>query len=176
MILIVDDRAPSRAQIRRELSERGFESVEAADGEEGWRLYQERRPRAVITDMRMPGSDGMDLLHKVRGHGTTPVFCITAYPEWEASAAAIKRGASDYYQWPRDLDRMLDDLETSLRPPSLSEARTRSRERQDVVRRRQLEELIRTEGGNVTHIAGKLGVDRKTVYAWCRKFGIRLRE
>jgi DNA-binding NtrC family response regulator len=176
MILIVDDRAPSRAQIRRELQERGFEAMEASDGDEGWRLFQERRPSAVITDMRMPGSDGMDLLEKVRGQGKTPVFCITAYPEWEASAAAIKRGASDYYQWPRDLDRMLEDLEASLRPPSLSEARSRSREQQDVERQRRLEELIRTEGGNVTHIADKLGVDRKTVYAWCRRFGIRLRD
>jgi DNA-binding NtrC family response regulator len=176
MILIVDDRAPSRAQIRRELQDRGFESLEASDGEEGWKLFQERRPQAVITDMRMPGSDGMDLLEKVRGHGSTPVFCITAYPEWEASASAIKRGASDYYQWPRDLDRMLEDLEASLRPPSLSEARSRNREKQDVERQRRLEELIRTEGGNVTHIADKLGVDRKTVYAWCRRFGIRLRD
>jgi transcriptional regulator of acetoin/glycerol metabolism len=71
---------------------------------------------------------------------------------------------------------MLEDLEASLTPQSLSQARTRSREQQDADRKRRLEELIRTEGGNVTHIAEKLGVDRKTVYAWCRRFGIRLRD
>ncbi|MCP5056879.1 MAG: response regulator [bacterium] len=70
--------------------------------------FREARPHAVVTDMRMPESDGMALLEQLAAESPeTPVFCITAWPQWEASAAAIQGGAREYLKWPRDLDRLI---------------------------------------------------------------------
>ena len=61
-ILVVDDLERARRALAHELTDAGFDVIEAADGVEAWEQFRTHRPDAVVTDMVMPESDGMDLL------------------------------------------------------------------------------------------------------------------
>jgi DNA-binding NtrC family response regulator len=177
-VLVVDDREPSRRFLRRRLSARGYQVVEAADGAEGLKRFRSHHPDLVITDMRMPQTDGMEFLRQLRKLARVPVYCITAHPEWQASAEAIKRGADEYFMWPRDVERLLDCVDSAMRSDdrrSLEDTRACYQARQDAKRRAELEHWLELTGANVTRTAEALSVDRKTIYSWCRRYGIPLR-
>ena len=65
-ILVIDDEAPIRRVARRVLEDEGHEVLEASDGEAGLQLLAQQRPDLVITDVFMPGQDGIVLLRRVR--------------------------------------------------------------------------------------------------------------
>ena len=118
LILVVDDRPDSRRHIASRLSRLGHRILEASDGLEALRSFESQRPDAVVTDMRMPKSDGFELLADLKSQSRVPVFCVTAYPEWESALLAVKRGASHYYRWPRDFERLIADVNETLREGS----------------------------------------------------------
>jgi len=101
LILVVDDERSSRDLVRAELEECGYRVRTARDGDEGWRLFQEQRFDLVITDLRMPRSDGMALLHRIRSPSSpqshTPVILVSAYGTLSTAALAGRCGATDFY-------------------------------------------------------------------------------
>ena len=81
LILIVEDDEKSRKLVREVLRFRGYEIIEAETGEEGVGLAQERRPRLVLMDIRLPGIDGIQALGQLRADVATrqiPVMAMTA--------------------------------------------------------------------------------------------------
>jgi DNA-binding NtrC family response regulator len=180
-VLIVDDRAVSRRQIADELRERGYGTLEAADGLEAIGAFERRRPDAVITDMRMPHADGFELLEQIRARADVPVFCVTAYPEWDAALLAMKQGAAYYYRWPRDFERLIDDVDRVLageaeaqgpEPGSLEEIRHAGRRRTAAERKLLVEKALQRTRGNVGRAADLLGISRRTIYHWMERYGV----
>jgi two-component system chemotaxis response regulator CheY len=90
-VLVVDDSATVRQQVRSALSMAGFEVVEASDGVDGMaRIDESRDLSAVICDVNMPRMNGLELVEKVKGnprHATLPIVILTT----EGSAALIQR-------------------------------------------------------------------------------------
>jgi len=66
LILLIDDDLKIRELLRRILEHAGYEVVEASDGREGLSLYRERKPDLVITDIVMPGKDGLETITDLR--------------------------------------------------------------------------------------------------------------
>jgi DNA-binding NtrC family response regulator len=106
-ILIVDDRAEARALVAGDLAEAGFQISEAGDGAEGWLRFRRDSPDVVVTDLRMPRSDGIELLGRIRSVSNVPVLLLTAYADVPTAIAAIKGGAQEYLHFPDDLDRLV---------------------------------------------------------------------
>lgn len=99
-ILIVDDE-PAQRQFLRAVLEKEYAVTSAADAEEACRLLENRGFDLVITDQRMPGLSGLDLLTWVRGHSPeTPVLLLTAFGSIDSAVEAIKQGAEDYLTKP----------------------------------------------------------------------------
>lgn len=183
-VLVVDDRADSRRQIGARLQAHGFSVAEAADGCEAWQTFQQGEFVAVVTDMQMPRSDGVELLERVRAASSVPVFCITAYPDLDTGLLAVKRGAEYYYRWPLELDRLIQDLDrlvaSRLEPgvsvrdaqASLDAIRRSGREQQAEARRALVSDALRRTGGNVGQAAELLQVSRRTMYHWMERYGI----
>ena len=73
-ILIIDDNAAIREVLRFILEEEGYEVIEAADGAEGLQRYQADPTDLVITDLKMPGMDGLELLQTLQRAVPTPVL------------------------------------------------------------------------------------------------------
>jgi two-component system, NtrC family, response regulator AtoC len=104
-ILLVDDDERLRLTLALLLQTLGHEVVGAPDVATAERLLREREIDLVISDLRMPGGSGMDLLETVQGLDLdAPVILLTAFGTVEGAVQAMQRGAFDYLQKPFDAD------------------------------------------------------------------------
>ncbi len=107
-VLVVDDKQMMRDSVSAVLVRAGFQPVVADDGASALELIARHRPAAVVTDLKMPGMDGLELLqHIVELDATMPVVLMTAYATIETAVTAMKRGAFDYVQKPFDGDELV---------------------------------------------------------------------
>ena len=100
-ILIVDDEKKMRRILQIILKDQGYKIDLAQDGNEAWQHFQRTSYDLVITDLKMPGKDGMELLGLInKKNSDVPVIVITAYGSVESAVKAIKAGAFDYITKP----------------------------------------------------------------------------
>jgi DNA-binding NtrC family response regulator len=106
-ILIVEDEAKMSRLLELNLSEEGFTTHAVADAETGLKLLREEKIDLVITDLKLPGMDGLEFLQAVkRVDARLPVVVMTAYGTVETAVEAMKAGASDYVLKPFSLEEM----------------------------------------------------------------------
>jgi two-component system response regulator AtoC len=108
-ILIIDDDSLIRKTLSSHLSKQGFEVQTAEDGESGLKKYAEMDPDLVILDVRLPDTDGLDVLRQMKDQANrASVLIMTAYDDMKTTVEAIKLGAFEYLVKP--LDYMALDL------------------------------------------------------------------
>ncbi len=104
-ILVVDDEAKMRRILEIMLNQLGYQVSQAADGIEALEFLQQASVDLVITDLRMPNMDGIELLKQIRLQDEdTMVIVVTAYGTVETAVAAMKYGACDYIVRPFELE------------------------------------------------------------------------
>lgn len=117
-ILVVEDDPQLREAIVDTLMLKGFEVSEAAHGIEGLNLVRHQQLDLVLSDINMPGMDGLELLQTIKqDYPWLPVILMTAYGDVGQAVKAMQLGANDYLMKPFEL-KELDDL---LRPYSRHE-------------------------------------------------------
>lgn len=118
-IWVVDDDASIRWVLERALHQAGI-AVESFDcGDAILDALVHRRPGAVITDIRMPGKDGLDVLAKIYArYPVLPVIVMTAYSDLENAVAAFRSGAFEYLPKPFDVDEVVKLARRALGAPS----------------------------------------------------------
>jgi two-component system response regulator HydG len=100
-LLVVDDQASIRESMLITFRREGYEVLEAESGERALEILERRPFDLVITDLRMPGIDGIEVLKTVKEMAPdTEVVVMTAYGTIEGAVTAIKRGAYDYLTKP----------------------------------------------------------------------------
>ena len=100
-ILLVDDDKSIRVTISEALESAGHTVVTAVDGEHGLEKFSEDTFDLVLLDMKMPGTDGMEVLKRIKTiEPTQPVIMITGFGTVETAVEAMKLGAVDYIQKP----------------------------------------------------------------------------
>src|SRR5215470_7839219 len=103
-ILIIEDEAKMRRLLELNLGEDGFTTLSAADAETGLKLLASESVHLVLTDLKLPGMGGLELLQAVkRQNANLPVVVMTAYGSVETAVEAMKAGASDYVLKPFSL-------------------------------------------------------------------------
>jgi DNA-binding NtrC family response regulator len=106
-ILVVDDEEASRVGLKALLSKWGYEVQEAGSGEEAFEKAAGFRPAVVITDLVMPGLDGLGLLKALQEEQSfATVIILTGQGTIETAVAAMKQGAYDYLTKPVDVARL----------------------------------------------------------------------
>ncbi len=119
-VLIADDHKSTRETLIEVVKKIGHRTLAAKDGREALGIIEDRAVDIVITDLRMPRLDGLDLLDRVlREFPAVPVILITAHGDENVAVAAMKRGAHDYLPKPLDLNRLRATLETAARKRGL---------------------------------------------------------
>jgi len=118
-ILVVDDDAPIRRTFDEHLSEAGYEVRTAADAEEALGILEDFDPALVVTDIRMPGMSGLELLRRIKAASDADVAVITAYEEMKTAMEAMQAGAYDYLVKPLDLAAIEHLVKRCLRDRAL---------------------------------------------------------
>jgi DNA-binding NtrC family response regulator len=141
VILVVDDDAAMRDYLRDELEHEGFRVLTAEGGRAGVERVKQGGVDLVVSDVKMPDLDGLDLLREVRAVDPSPyVITITAFGSIDTAIRAVKLGAYDYVTKPFEFDQLLMTIEKALGERELrSEV---NRLRAEVARRDRLENLI----------------------------------
>src|SRR6266542_3297925 len=110
-IRLADDENTSRETLAEVLREEGYEIDTAADGMKALAALGDKTYDVVITDLRMPGADGLAVLRRVREIAPqTLVLLITAYASVETAVEALRRGAHDYILKPLILEDVLGKI------------------------------------------------------------------
>jgi DNA-binding NtrC family response regulator len=106
-ILIVEDEAKMRRLLELNLGEDGFTTLSAEDAEAGLKLLRENVVDLVVTDLKLPGMNGLEFLQAIkRQNAALPVVVMTAFGTVETAVEAMKAGASDYVLKPFSLSEM----------------------------------------------------------------------
>ena len=106
-ILIVEDEAKMRRLLELNLGDDGFATVSAGDAETGLKLLREHPVDLILTDLKLPGMNGLEFLQTVkRQNAILPVVVMTAFGSVETAVEAMKAGASDYVLKPFSLTEM----------------------------------------------------------------------
>ena len=118
-ILIVDDEAKMRRVLELHLTGAGYEVTKAASAEDGLQALDTSGSGTnfalVLTDLRLPGMDGVEFLRQVHGRfPSLPVIVMTAFGTVETAVEAMKSGASDYLLKPFSLDDLMITIDKVL--------------------------------------------------------------
>jgi DNA-binding NtrC family response regulator len=115
-ILVIEDKDSMRKMLAQTLMEEGYQVETAADGPEGVEKAKTNQYDLVLTDMRMPDMDGLDVLSNIKELNTdTAVIVMTAYGTIETAVSAMKKGAYDFLTKPFDTEHMLVLVDKALK-------------------------------------------------------------
>jgi len=107
-VLVIDDEERYRRLYAETLRRAGFAVTCAASAEEATEHVRASLPAMIVTDVRMPGMDGITFLKQIKAeHADMPVLLITAYADVRDAVNALKLGAVDYLEKPVDLDELV---------------------------------------------------------------------
>ncbi len=129
-ILIVDDEPDIREVLAISLQDMGYRTVEAENAATAFDRFQKERPQIVVTDIKMPGGDGIGLLRKIKHENTeTEVIMITGHGDMNLAIRSLKYAATDFITKPINVDA----LEIAVR-----------RAREKIAMRRKLQDYTRS--------------------------------
>ena len=110
-LLIIEDEKITRISLTDILTREGYEVYAAADGEEGLELFRSVRPAIVITDMRLPKINGLEVLRSIMTEAPQcKVILMTAYATVDTAISSLKLGAFDYLTKPFSPEKLLSTL------------------------------------------------------------------
>ncbi|MBO9155246.1 sigma-54-dependent transcriptional regulator [Chitinophaga sp. GCM10012297] len=114
-ILIIDDEKSIRKTLSEILTYEGYKIEEAADGAEGFKMFQAKAYDAVLCDIKMPKMDGLEFLEKAKEtNPDVPIIMVSGHGNIDTAVDAVKKGAFDYISKPPDLNRLLITLRNAL--------------------------------------------------------------
>ena len=117
-ILIADDDAVIREGLRRVLSGAGYDVETVSNGRAALERLEAERFKLLITDLKMPGMSGLEVLRAIRTRQPElPVVLITGYAAIDNAVEAMKNGATDYLAKPFENEEIIEKVKTALENP-----------------------------------------------------------
>ena len=114
-VLVVEDDEETRRALVRELTRRGYRTVEAADARSALEHWANRRPDVVLLDLGLPDVDGLEVVRRIRREAETPIVILSGRYEEREKVEALERGADDYVTKPFGVDELNARLRVALR-------------------------------------------------------------
>lgn len=116
-ILIVDDEERMRKLIKDFLKQKGYPTIEASDGEEALKMFEENKNKIklILLDVMMPKLDGWSVLRQIRQESNVPVIMLTARGEEQDELFGFELGADEYISKPFSLKILVARVEAILK-------------------------------------------------------------
>jgi DNA-binding response OmpR family regulator len=121
-ILVVDDNATNRDILTTRLKAHGYETLQAADGEEALAAVKQHRPDLILLDVMMPNLDGIETCRRLKGDDTfpfLPIILVTARADSKDIVAGLEAGADEYLTKPVDQAALVARVRSVLRIKAL---------------------------------------------------------
>ncbi len=110
-VLLVEDDEMARRRLRRVIEKEGYKVFAACDGYEAMKLYNSEKPEVVVTDVKMPRVDGIEVIQRIKEMSkTTEVILITGHGDIDMAILALREGALDYLKKPINIDQLIISL------------------------------------------------------------------
>lgn len=181
-VLIVEDEPVLRVTTRDALTVMGYNVHDVADGLLALKLLEGLRFDAVVTDLRLPGVDGLEVLDAARRQKPPPaIVLVTAFGTVEAAVEAMRRGAYDFLTKPFRIEQLEAVLEQACRERAAQLAADAVASDPAMVRpltvamadheRAELHRALRVTQGNRTEAARLLGISRKALWEKLKRLG-----
>jgi DNA-binding NtrC family response regulator len=163
-ILIVDDEANARAALSEILRDEGYATETAADGFKALGKLEEFQPDIILTDLKMPGLDGIAFMDKARSASPGAVFIVmTAFGSISSAVEAVKKGADNYLTKPLDFEALAAVIERAMEKARLLQE---TRQLRDRLRERNAFGHIVSDDpkmGAVLELVGQVGPSKASV-------------
>jgi two-component system response regulator PhoP len=115
-VLLIEDEAPLRLGLARQLQAEGYRVDQAADGEEGLFLAREYPFDLAIVDLGLPKLNGLTIVQRLRAEGSAvPILILTARGTWQDKVAGLEAGADDYLVKPFEYPELAARVKALLR-------------------------------------------------------------
>ena len=114
-ILVVDDEPQITRVLRRSLTTHGYDVRVAGDGLAAIQTFGDWPPDLVVTDLSMPGTDGLHLCRNIRAISQVPIIVLSVRGEEKTKVQALDAGADDYVTKPFGMDELLARIRAALR-------------------------------------------------------------
>ena len=183
-ILVVEDDAAILRGLRDNLAAESYEVITAADGAEGYRLSQEKKPDLIILDLMLPKLSGYEICRKLRAEGNrVPILMLTARGDEADRVLGLDLGADDYVSKPFSVRELLARVRALLRRSEPQNASVDQLTFGDVVvdflqyearKKGQPVEMTPKEFGVLRYLAARRGQGRPA--AGAARGGVGLRE
>jgi len=171
--LVIDDDEIFHSRLCMALADRGWDVKGARDGATALRLANAFSPDLVIVDLRLPGMDGLDIVHKLHQlDDTTCIIMLTGYGSIATALAATKLGASHYISKPADADEILDAYVRIVTGESdhAREAVAKTVPSLARVEWEHIQRVLADCDGNISHAAKLLGLHRRSLQRKLAKY------
>jgi two-component system KDP operon response regulator KdpE len=152
-ILVVDDEPQITRVLKTTLSAQGYGVRTAADGNQALQEMASWSPDLIITDLRMPNMDGLELCRRIRRESRTPIIVLSVKGEEAIKVEALDAGADDYVTKPFSVNELLARVRAQLRHVAPLEPETRAIEAGDFCI--DLEARSVTVAGRAVHLTPK---------------------
>lgn len=121
-ILVIDDERPILEMLKLSLSSEGYDVLTAENGEKALEIFKEQCPKLVLTDIKMPGIDGIEVLKRIKTlNKEVEVIVITGHGDMDTAIAALQHGASDFVTKPLRDEVLMVSLERAKKKLAMCE-------------------------------------------------------
>ena len=118
IVWVVDDDDSIRWVLNRAFERAGFDTRDFANAELLLEALEDAQPSVIVSDIRMPGADGFDVLSEVRArHDNLPIVMMTAHSDLETTVSSFEQGAFEYIAKPFDIDDIVDTVQRAAKQP-----------------------------------------------------------
>ena len=125
-VLVVDDEPQIRRTLAINLRARGYQVDLAASGEEALKAAAHQQPDVVVLDLGLPGIDGLQVIHGLRGWTRVPIIVLSVREREADKVAALDAGADDFVTKPFGINELLARLRAAVRRLPRPMSRSRS--------------------------------------------------
>jgi two-component system response regulator RegA len=171
--LVVDDDEVFRNRLCKALTDRGWETSDAADGVAALRLAAASSPDLAVVDLRLPGMGGLDLVRELRRMDETIcIIMLTGYGSIATALSATKLGASHYLSKPSDADQILNAWQRSTSGAGEPDTHSESAGVPSLARVEweHIQRVLEDCQGNISQASKLLGLHRRSLQRKLAKY------
>lgn len=176
-MLIVDDEPRLLRVLRLGLPEHGFNVITASNGQEALKILFDKQVDVVVTDIRMPVMDGVELIYEMERLGVKlPIVVTTAHADVDTAVKTLKHGACDYIRKPFSVDELVQSVKNAMakvsNPQEVPSNEFDLQSQIDLKEKEAIQKALNAAHGVKAEAARLLGISERNLWYKLKKYNL----